>query len=585
MTKKAPQVKREHPRPLDLDWLVCYLRWAALVIALAIVLLDPHQTERTDLTAFLALFLSGVLYSLLVTILLSVHFFPAGFAAGAALIDTLLVAFLLYITGGAASPLLLLCLFPTLTATVRFDTPTGFLIAVALISVYEILALPGLTSLAEAFPYVLNGLLVLLAPLFSGVISDRAKRVLVEEAVAPMREELHRLRRASERAKATYEMASTLSATLNYQRVLDAVLDISTIGFEELAPLAAKPVGIVFLFGEDHLYVAASRNLSKGDPQRIVEGKAGLLGQVLTSVEPVIGGNLGDDPELSQFAALRRCRSCICVPLRAGFEIYGAVLFASPDPDAYTEEHADLVVTVCNQAVVALQNAQLYQSLREEKERIINQEEEARKKLARDLHDGPTQTIAAIAMRLNFVKLLLEKDPKRVRDELDKLEKMARRTTKEIRTMLFTLRPVVLETQGLQAALEQLVQKFKETEDLPIHLEVSHLDEGLDINIQAVAFYIIEEALNNARKHAQARNIWVRVEQRDDVFIAEIEDDGKGFDLRTIERTYDRQGSLGLINLRERAELVEGTLTIDTAPGKGTRITLVVPLSKEETSS
>ena len=147
-----------------------------------------------------------------------------------------------------------------------------------------------------------------------------------------MQEELHRLRRANERAKATYEMASTLSATLNYQRVLDAVLDISTIGFEELAPLAAKPVGIVFLFGEDHLYVAASRNLSKGDPQRIVEGKAGLLGQVLTSVEPVIGGNLGDDPELSQFAALRRCRSCICVPLRAGFEIYGCLLYTSPSP-------------------------------------------------------------------------------------------------------------------------------------------------------------------------------------------------------------------------------------------------------------
>ena len=152
MTQKAPKTKREHPRPLDLDWLVCYLRWAALVIALAIVLLDPHQTERTDLTAFLALFLSGVLYSLLVTILLSVHFFPAGFAAGAALIDTLLVAFLLYITGGAASPLLLLCLFPTLTATVRFDTPTGFLIAVALTSVYEILALPYLTSLTELSP-------------------------------------------------------------------------------------------------------------------------------------------------------------------------------------------------------------------------------------------------------------------------------------------------------------------------------------------------------------------------------------------------------------------------------------------------
>ena len=92
---------------------------------------------------------------------------------------------------------------------------------------------------------------------------------------------------------------------------------------------------------------------------------------------------------------------------------------------------------------------------------MVEVEEDARTKLARDLHDGPTQSISAIAMRLNFVRLLLGRDPQKVKDELFKLENLARRTTKEIRTMLFTLRPVVLETQGLAAAVEQLAEKFQ----------------------------------------------------------------------------------------------------------------------------
>ncbi|RLC65929.1 MAG: histidine kinase, partial [Chloroflexi bacterium] len=231
----------------------------------------------------------------------------------------------------------------------------------------------------------------------------------------------------------------------------------------------------------------------------------------------------------------------------------------------------------------ALQNAQLYQNLIEEKERIVGVEEDARKKLARDLHDGPTQSIAAIAMRLNYVRMLLDRegDREQAAEEISKIEDLARRTTKEIRHMLFTLRPLILETQGLRAALEQYIAKLAETDPVPIHLEVkgiSDIDQVLERNAQGVIFYIIEEAVGNARKHAQANNIWVRLSLQGDTFVAEVEDDGAGFDVDAVQVRYDERGSLGMINMHERAELVNGKLTVASAPGEGTQITLTVPL-------
>jgi len=148
--------------------------------------------------------------------------------------------------------------------------------------------------------------------------------------------------------------------------------------------------------------------------------------------------------------------------------------------------------------------------------------------------------------------------------------------------MLFTLRPLILETQGLRAALAQYIAKRAETDPLPVHLEAPEgVDGRLDKDAQGVIFYIIEEAISNARKHAQAENVWVRLRVEDDTFIAEVEDDGQGFDLDAVLADYTSRGSLGMTNMFERAELVGGQLDIQTAPGRGTRVVLTVPLERQ----
>ncbi|HET7009898.1 MAG TPA: sensor histidine kinase, partial [Anaerolineales bacterium] len=265
-----------------------------------------------------------------------------------------------------------------------------------------------------------------------------------------------------------------------------------------------------------------------------------------------------------------------------GMDVFGALLFAHPMVDTFTPDRLELLEAVSSQAISALQNARLYGDLVAEKERITEIHEEARKKLARDLHDGPTQSISAIAMRVNFARRLMERDPRAAADELFKIEELARRTTKEIRQMLFTLRPLALESQGLVSALEQLAGKMRETYSQGVRVEAqADVAEGIEMGKLGVIFSIAEEAVNNARKHARADEIRVKLWREGELLRMDIEDDGVGFDVAAMEASYESRGSLGMVNLHERAELVSGVMRVRSSPGRGTCVSLTMPLTVE----
>jgi len=419
---------------------------------------------------------------------------------------------------------------------------------------------------------------------FRGVLTR--KRVRAERAA--IRREAKKIER--ERSSLIYEMISELSATLNYQRVLETALDVSMRVLSAPGQAVTSLVSAFFLFDHDEanperivLRVGSARGFTPADHRKVLEGVGGLLGDVIEAGEGRVGRNIAQDPELSRIVALRSCSSAYCIPLRAGLETYGVLIFAHQNADFFTKERCELLDIVGHQAMIAMQNARLYADLEQEKERMMEIQEEARKKLARDLHDGPTQSVAAIAMRVNFARRLLQRDMETAEKELVKIEDLARRTTKEIRHMLFTLRPLVLESKGLAAALQSMADKMRETYDQNVLIEVQpEAVEHLEVGKQAVVFYIAEEAVNNARKHAEAAHIWVRLKLlQPDIAMLEIQDDGVGFNLAAVDATYDNRGSLGMVNMRERAELVNGFLHIESAEGKGTRIQVVIPLSED----
>jgi signal transduction histidine kinase len=149
--------------------------------------------------------------------------------------------------------------------------------------------------------------------------------------------------------------------------------------------------------------------------------------------------------------------------------------------------------------------------------------------------------------------------------------------------MLFTLRPLVLESSGLVAALESMAEKMNDTYDQNVIIEAEQAAiDQLEMGKQGVIFYIAEEAVNNARKYAEAEHIWVRVKNvAEDVVILEIQDDGVGFNVGAVDAGYENRGSLGMVNMRERSELVNGILKLESTEGKGTRIRLLIPLTDD----
>jgi signal transduction histidine kinase len=531
------------------------------------------------------LVLGGILYNIVLNFLLSPQSISRFLPVATMVTDTLLIGALILSSGGLSSPLLFFISFPVLTSALRFGQPLGLLVSLIVTSSFgcALYLVSPHASWTELNPlFALEAALVLTAVVGS-FLTEGVRGILDRKRQAEIATERRKLHAAREHSRLTFELASTLSATLNYNRVLEAVLEVGEKGLRELGQESASQVGAVLLYSRTDLRIAEARHLATSDRDRVFQAKEGALAQALDAAEPVVVDRPADDPELGRLVSLQACGQAIVVPLRAGFESFGVVIFGSSRSDIYTEDLENLLVAICNQAIVALQNAQLYQDLREEKERIVAVEEDARKKLARSLHDGPTQSVASIAMRVDYVQRMLENnyDARQVSDELQRIEDLARQTTTQIRHMLFTLRPLILETKGLKPALEQYIRNVAQTDDTRVHLEADpRAEDTLGRQAQGFVFSVIEEAIGNARKHAHADQIWVRLKlQGQGTFVAEVEDDGEGFDVDDVQMTYDRRGSLGLLNMHERAELAGGKLAISSAPGRGTVVRVTIELA------
>ncbi|MFQ5923418.1 MAG: histidine kinase [Anaerolineales bacterium] len=393
-------------------------------------------------------------------------------------------------------------------------------------------------------------------------------------------ERVRRLEAEVEKLRTVLRGTAVLNSALNYERVMDMALDLATSALTDAE--AGGLVSALLMFDGEELQVVSSRGFLRADLNADIPGRAGVVERAMSTGQLEITSDPSSDPELSRLLALRKCSVAVCIPLVVGLDVYGIMLFGHPREDYLTEEGLEILESIAQQAIVALQNARLYGQLEQEKQRMAEIQEEARNKLARDLHDGPAQSIGAIAMRVNFARRLVVRDAKHASDELYKIEELARRTSKEIRQMLFTLRPLILESEGLRAALKDLSRKFDEMHGQTVHVDIDpRIESTMEVGKQGVIFFIVEEAVNNARKHARAEHIWVRLKPDGEMALLEVEDNGVGFDVAEVQDNYEQRGSLGMINLHERAEMVHGILRIDSARGRGTRISVRVPMTVE----
>ena len=571
---------RTFDSPYVADWFVISLRWIALVgVLVTLAMGGGFSLVAVWPMVLLLLWNVAMTFFAATNARLSFH---RQINLG---VDFALTAIFFFLQGGVTGPVAWASILPILTASVHFEFLGALGVAVLFAAIQFGSVWLHLHSPRLTLPEIVSVAVTLLLGVLFGFLGRRLAvylRVIHEKHV---REGERKWHFESERLRAIYELTSTLTATLSYKRVLDSALDMgdTALNPEPEAGEEGKLVSAVLLFKGDQLRVGSARHFTNADQKVSLLGAEGLLKKVFDEGEPVLSSDVGHDPELGRIVALRSCTSAYCFPLRSGFNVYGVMLFAHPDLQYFTPDRVSMLEIIGRQAVVAIQNARLYQDLVEEKNRMVEVHEEARKKLARDLHDGPTQSVAAIAMRVNLARRMTERNPQAAGEELVKIEELAHRTTKEIRHMLFTLRPLILESQGLGAALQSMAEKMRETfsQNVVINIDAK-LVEQLEMGKQGVIFYIVEEAVNNARKHANASTITVQLGQLEPgIALLEIVDNGIGFDLQAVGKAYDQRGSLGMVNLRERTELVSGLLNIDSAPGKGTRVQVYIPLTED----
>lgn len=208
---------------------------------------------------------------------------------------------------------------------------------------------------------------------------------------------------------------------------------------------------------------------------------------------------------------------------------------------------------------------------------IIQAQEEERKRVARDIHDGPAQSMANIVIRSEIAERILAQGRiDDVRTELKELKTTVRNTLAEVRKIIFDLRPMALDDLGLVPTLRKYVEDFGQRYQVASDLVTLGTEERLPTTVKVVIFRLIQEALNNAGKHSKAKQVKVKLEFRKDQVTGLVQDDGVGFE--HFEKT--EQPQFGIMGMKERMKLLEGKLEIQSAPGQGTRVAFTIPIDR-----
>ncbi|MFB3855380.1 MAG: ATP-binding protein [Vicinamibacterales bacterium] len=229
----------------------------------------------------------------------------------------------------------------------------------------------------------------------------------------------------------------------------------------------------------------------------------------------------------------------------------------------------------------------LYRQIQEREERrhellrkVISAQEDERKRLARELHDETSQTLSALAMGLQTSLAAFPSDLSRQR--LEEAQNLTVRTLEELHRLIYDLRPSVLDDLGLWSAIRWYAERTLEPLGVTVRYEFTGVERRLPPEWETALFRVVQEAITNVARHGQADIVLIQCAVTDEMVTIEIEDDGLGFDLASLPAVEgSSQRGLGLMGMRERVELLGGTIAIDTAPGQGVHITVSVPVGRE----
>ncbi len=217
--------------------------------------------------------------------------------------------------------------------------------------------------------------------------------------------------------------------------------------------------------------------------------------------------------------------------------------------------------------------------------RVIQAQEEERQRLARQMHDGPAQSLTNFILQAEICQRLFDRNPARAAEELDNLKTAATVTFQKVREFIFDLRPMMLDDLGVVPTVRRYVDSFREKNDIDVRLDIMGEERRLESHREVMLFRGIQELMVHARDYANASQLSIKLDMSGNRIKAVIEDDGRGFDadnaLDNPEETHGDARVQGLTMLKEKFELVHGTVNVASSENEGTTIRLELPVSDE----
>ena len=216
--------------------------------------------------------------------------------------------------------------------------------------------------------------------------------------------------------------------------------------------------------------------------------------------------------------------------------------------------------------------------------KILEAQENERLRISRDIHDGPAQFIASIVMKADFCEMLMQSDVDKGLAELKELKELSRKALKEVRDIIHDLRPMSLEDLGLSATVESYVFEYGRENNVAVQFKTGKVINEIEPIIKVAVYRLVQELLNNIKKHANCKNIIISIEYGTKYMRLTVMDDGVGFDVEeTLSKLRKKQISYGLLGIYERVEQFKGEIKFHSKSGEGTTVTIKLPVTREVT--
>ena len=372
-----------------------------------------------------------------------------------------------------------------------------------------------------------------------------------------------------DRRRALVEAGIAITSELSLDAVLQTLIRIAA----ELTDARYSALGVI-----DRRGLELERFVTHGldEPAQKAIGERprgrGILGVLIKDARPLRLDDLTRDPRSVGFPPNHPpMRSFLGVPVMTRGVAFGNLYLAEKQPaGSFTEEDEEIATLLAAQAAVAIENAGSVR--RDALRRAVQAQEGERRRLARELHDETGQALTSILLGLSAVERA--ESAEAAHAAAADLRKLVVETLQDVRRLAVELRPSALDDFGLAPALRRLGQTVREASNLDVQVEARLGEERLPADVETALYRIVQEALTNVVKHAGADHVSIVVTRKPESVVVMIEDDGRGFDLA--QSSGER---LGLLGMRERVQLLDGTLVVEATPGSGTTLIVELPLA------